>query len=85
MEARNILETQEERAIAMQALEGNAGTGSISGANSGLGESATGAAEETEDPDLGVLQKRQYKIWRMIEQVCNEGLELADGTEKEET
>jgi hypothetical protein len=92
MEARNTLKIQEERDITIQALEGDAGAGSVSGANASTG-SAPGAdagagepaAEEAEDPDLGALQKRSYKIWRIIKQVCDEGIELADGTEKEET
>ena len=92
MEARNTLKIQEERDITIQALEGDAGAGSVSGANASTG-SAPGAdagagepaTEEAEDPDLGALQKRSYKIWRIIKQVCDEGIELADGTEKEET
>ena len=75
--------------VANQMLTGDAGTGSISGANSGLGESATGAAEEPEDepedPAFEVLRKRESKIWKMIGKVCDEGLKLADGTEKDET
>jgi len=88
MQARNIMEIQEERDITIQALEGDAGTGSISGANAGLEESATGAAEEPEDdpedPVGEALIKRKYDIWEMIGEVCDEGLKLTDDTEKEE-
>ena len=98
MEARNTLKIQEERDITIQALEGDAGTGSISGANAstgsapgadaGAGESATGAAEEPEDdpedPVGEALIKRKYDIWDMIGEVCGEGLKLTDDTEKEE-
>ena len=88
MEARNTLKIQEERDITIQALEGDAGTGSISGANAGSGESATGAAgepeDDPEDPVGEALIKRKYDILEMIGEVRDEGLKLTDDTEKEE-
>ena len=98
MEARNTLKIQEERDITIQALEGDAGAGSVSGANAstgsapgadaGAGESATGAAEEPEDdpedPVGEALINRKYDIWDMIGEVRGEGLKLTDDAEKEE-
>ena len=91
MEARNTLKIQEERDITIQALEGDAGAGSVSGANAstgiapgadaGAGEPAT---EEAEDPVGEALRKRESDIWKMIGEVCDEGLKFTDGTEKEE-
>ena len=88
MEARNTLKIQEERDITIQALEGDAGTGSISGANAGSGESCNrssrGTRRRSRRPSRRGTNKRRSDIWKMIGEVCDEGLKLTDGTEKEE-
>ena len=61
---------------AKQMLTGDAGIGNVPGANAGLGEPATEAAEETECTVCDTLTTRRNTILHMRQEAIEEGVEI---------